>query len=100
MLSRRLSPFVLLLLPSLFAANPEFDFYPEVRGFLRENRALGLDGVLQRYAASLRTKGVADSEIERRLALIRNSRPALEDDFWNRFFTEGKANYNKAPNAF
>jgi 2-polyprenyl-3-methyl-5-hydroxy-6-metoxy-1,4-benzoquinol methylase len=84
--------------------NPQYSFYPEFRSWARQlrisERALDIGQIIDRYAAKLRTQGVSDSEIQRRINLLKNSRNELEDDFWNRFFTEGKANYNRAPNAF
>ena len=87
-----------------FAQKPEYDFYYDFRVWARQqrqaDRALTPDQILERYAAKLRSEGISDTEVQRRNDLIRNSRDALEDDFWNRFFTEGKGNYNTAPNGF
>ena len=103
---RRLSSISLALWCGVlaFAQNPAFDFYPDFRSMAqqlsRADRSITMDQVLQRYRERLHTEGVSSGEIERRENLIRTSRNQLEDDFWNRFFTEGKANYNTAPNAF
>src|SRR5207237_7520021 len=56
--------------------------------------------MLEQYTAKLKREALAEAEIARRLNLIATSRDAMEDDFWNRFFTEGKAVYNTAPNSF
>jgi SAM-dependent methyltransferase len=88
----------------IFAQNPEYDFYPEYRSWAQElrrtDRSLKPDQTPDRYANKLTTEGVANAEIQRRVNLIRTSRNRLEDDFWNRFFTQGKAIYNTAPNSF
>jgi 2-polyprenyl-3-methyl-5-hydroxy-6-metoxy-1,4-benzoquinol methylase len=87
-----------------FAQNPEYDFYSDFRGWSQQSRrtdpSLNRDQILERYAAKLRSEGISDTEIQRRNTLVRASRIQLEDDFWNRFFTQGKANYNTAPNGF
>ncbi len=41
-----------------------------------------------------------DGEFCRRLDLLRNHRPLLEADRWNRFYGNAKSNYNREPNAF
>ena len=83
---------------------PEYDFYPEFRLWARQlarsDRSLTRDQILERYDNKLKAEGVAESEIQRRNALLKSSRNQLEDDYWNRFFTQGTANYNRAPNAF
>jgi SAM-dependent methyltransferase len=48
----------------------------------------------------LRNAGVPASEIDRRTRLIRTERNLLEADYWNRYFTDGKSNFNRAPNGF
>lgn len=85
-----------------YAANQAYDFYSDYRRLEQQqrqaNRLTTREQVEAQYAAGLRRDGVAGEEIERRMTLLKNSRPELENDFWNRFFTEGKANYNRAPN--
>lgn len=87
-----------------FGQHPEYDFYSDFRiwgGQLRRaDRSLTPARVLEQYAARLKQEGISDAEIARRLNLLRTSRIQLEDDFWNRFFTQGQANYNTAPNGF
>ena len=56
--------------------------------------------ILEKYSAKLKSEGVADGEIARRTRLVNTERLLMEDDYWNRFYTEGKANYNTAPNSF
>jgi hypothetical protein len=45
--------------------------------------------IVERYAAKLKSEGIAGSEIA-----------FLEADYWNRYYTDSNANFNKAPNAF
>jgi SAM-dependent methyltransferase len=81
---------------------PEYDFYPDYRAWVRTipagERTPG--AAPERYRQRLRTEGVSEAEITRRIDLIRTKLDALETDFWNRFFTSGQSNYNAAPNAF
>jgi Tellurite resistance protein TehB len=58
------------------------------------------EGVLDRYREKLKSEGVTPSEIDRRVTLIQTKRQALENDFWNRFFTIEKPTFNTEPNAF
>jgi protein-L-isoaspartate O-methyltransferase len=96
-----------MLLCSVFAfgQKPEYDFYRDFRnGFApklhAENASVTDEEILERYAAKLKSEGVADSEIARRTRLIRTERDLLETDYWNRFYTNSKSNFNKAPNSF
>lgn len=90
-----------------FGQKPEYDFYPEFRNsFTPKLRAenpsvlLTNDEIAERYAAKLRSEGVAENEVTRRTKLIRTERNLLEADYWNRFYTDSNANFNKAPNSF
>ncbi len=87
-----------------FGQKPEYDFYSEFRTWMQQSRGqdptLTRARMLEQYTAKLKREAVAEAEIARRLNLIITSRDALEDDFWNRFFTEGKAAFNTAPNSF
>lgn len=95
---------VLLLGMLGHAQIPEYDFYPEFRGWSQQLRrsvpALTSDQVLERYSTRLRGEGTSEAEVQRRDKLLRTSRNRMEDDFWNRFFTQGTSNYNQAPNGF
>lgn len=86
-----MKPLCVILLLSLPIAGqtPEFDFYRDAR-----------DKKLEVYATELRTAGVPEKEIARRLDLLKNHRPLLEADRWNRFYGDSKSNYNRAPNSF
>lgn len=90
---------------SVLGQKAEYDFYPEFRNVFglkvrAENPTITNEEVLQRYAAKLKSEGVKDAEINRRTNLILLRRDELESDYWNRFYTTGKSNFNKAPNAF
>jgi SAM-dependent methyltransferase len=87
------------------AQQPEYDFYRDFRNVWSVRERAGTPSIspaelLERYAARLRGEGLAEAEVARRLRLLANQRPALEADYWSRFYTGGKANYNRAPNAF
>ncbi len=79
---------VLLLSLPLAGQKPEFDFYRDAR-----------DKKPEVYAAELRTAGVPEKEIVRRLDLPKNHRHLLEADRWNRFYSDPKNNYNRAPHS-
>ncbi len=90
-----------------FGQKPEYDSYPEFRnGFTpklhAENPSVSLtnEEIVERYAAKLKSEGVAENEVARRTKLIRTDRNLLEADYWNRFYTDSNANFNKAPNGF
>jgi SAM-dependent methyltransferase len=106
-LARRLAVAGLLISALVFAQNPEYDFYPEFRNSFtpkmradNPSRQLLNDEIVAMYSAKLKSDGVAASEISRRTQLLRTRRPALEADYWNRFYTDAKSNFNKAPNTF
>ena len=85
------------------AQGHEFDFYSTYRSWSRslprEVRS-SPEVVLEQYRQKLGSEGVAPTEVERRIALIRTRRDDLEADFWNRFFTSPPSSYNREPNAF
>jgi len=88
-----------------FGQKPEYDFYREFRNTFvpklhAENPSVTKEEILQRYAAKLQSEGVAANEIARRTRLIQTERDLLESDYWNRFYTNSKSNFNKAPNSF
>lgn len=88
-----------------FGQKPEFDFFPEFRNVFTvkvraDNPSVTNDEILERYASALKAEGVTDSEIARRTKLIATERPALESDYWNRYYSDPQSNFNRAPNAF
>ena len=89
-----------------FAQKPEYEFYYEFRTRFfpkvqDENKwALTNAEVLERYAEKLRREGGSDTEIARRLTLIRTQRAALDADYYNRYYLPGNSNFNHAPNQF
>jgi len=97
----------LLYLALAFGQKPEYDFYTEFRNSFTpklraENPSLLLtnEEIVEKYAAKLKSEGVTENEIARRTGLIRTGHSLLEADYWNRFYTNSNANFNKAPNGF
>jgi SAM-dependent methyltransferase len=83
----------------------EFDFYPEFRDevmpkFYLANPRTTLSEVVSDYSSDLKAAGVAAGEIARRAQLILRDQPALEADYWNRFYLNPESKVNRAPNAF
>ena len=104
-----LAVLVATLLYSLcaFGQKPEYDFYPEYRNSFTpklraENPSASLtnEQIVERYAAKLGSEGVSETEITRRSRLILTERNSLEADYWNRFYLDSNAKFNKAPNEF
>jgi SAM-dependent methyltransferase len=90
-----------------FGQKSEYDFYPEYRNSFTpklraENPSLSLtnEQIVERYAAKLKSEGVTETEITRRTRLILTERNLLEADYWNRFYLDSNAKFNKAPNEF
>ena len=66
-----------------FGQKPEFDFFPDFRNVFTvtvraDNPSVTNDGILERYASSLKAEGVTDTEIARRIRLIRTERRTFE----------------------
>jgi SAM-dependent methyltransferase len=106
LVSRRLF-FARLLLCSAAALGQkhEYDFYPQFRNdFLPKLRVekpgITNDEILERYAEKLKAERIRNSEIFRRLDLIRTRRNLFEADYWNRFYTDPNSRFNRTPNAF
>jgi Methyltransferase domain len=90
-----------------FAQKPQYDFYPEFRNSFTpklraENPSLSLanEEIVERYAAELKSEGIAGTEITRRTRLILTERNLLEADYWNRYYLDSNSNFNRAPNGF
>ena len=95
----------LLACASGWSQKPEYDFYREFRNvlvpqFRSQDPSISPEGIAERYAAKLRSEGIAEAEISRRSKLIRSDRAALESDYWNRFYLNDKSKFNREPNAF
>lgn len=87
------------------AQKPEYDFFREFRNsFVPQLRSqepsISENAIAGRYAMKLRTAGIAETEISRRLSLIQSDRTLLENDYWNRFYLDGKSSFNREPNGF
>jgi SAM-dependent methyltransferase len=84
---------------------PEFEFYTHFRNVFTpavraENPKVTNEEIIDKYAVQLRSEGIAESEIARRIRLLRTDRQALETDMWNRVYTDPRSNFNRAPNGF
>lgn len=99
---------VLILLSSSLASaqKPEYEFYYEFRKDfspkLQEANhwSLTSEQIFEGYAAKLKSDAVSDSEITRRIRLLRTQHDALEADYWSRYYLDSSSNFNRAPNAF
>ncbi|MGH9528976.1 MAG: class I SAM-dependent methyltransferase [Terriglobales bacterium] len=89
-----------------FGQKPEYEFYFEFRTVFQEKLqednhwSLTNEQVLEKYAAKLKRDGIAESEIARRLRLLRTEHAALEADFYSRYYLDSNSNFNHAPNHF
>lgn len=89
-----------------FGQKPEYEFYFEFRTVFGEkvqeenHWSLTNEQVFEKYAAKLKNDGIADSEIARRLKLLRTEHSALEADFYSRYYLDSNSNFNHAPNRF
>ena len=89
-----------------FGQKPEYEFYYKFRAdfvpTLQEANHWSLtdEQVYEKYAAKLKADGVAESEITRRIRLLRTEHNTLESDYWSRYYLAPDANFNHAPNAF
>jgi SAM-dependent methyltransferase len=63
--------------------------HPEVR-----------DDYDERYRAELKSQGLDAAEIDRQLAIIKESGPRLEVERWNRVLTSPTSSFNRKPNGF
>ena len=85
---------------------PEHEFYFEFRTVFQEKLqeenhwSLTNEQVLKKYAAKLKSDGIAETEIARRLNLLRTEHTALEADFYSRCYLDSNSNFNHAPNRF
>ena len=105
MMLRALLIYVLCAGTLAFGQNPDYNFYREFRNVFTpdawaNNPSTTNDQIVEDYAAKLRAEGVRQAEVARRVSLIRTSRPRLESDYWNRFYTAESSKFNRAPNAF
>jgi SAM-dependent methyltransferase len=100
---------VTMLLYSLcaFGQKPEYDFYPDFRNSFtpklraeNPSQSLTNEQIVERYEGKLKSEGVTETEITRRTRLILKERNLLEADYWNRFYLDSNAKFNKAPNEF
>jgi SAM-dependent methyltransferase len=101
---RRLPIATVLLCFQLFAQRPEYDFYAGFRAFAATQYttkpSVTPAQVREAYAAKLRSDGVPDAEIARRMTLLAAAGTELERDRWNRFYTNSVSHNNQEPNGF
>jgi SAM-dependent methyltransferase len=95
----------LLLCLHTYGQNAAFDFYPEFRNEVMPKHYMAnprttLAEIVADYSAVLKAAGITAAEIARRADLIMQHRPALEADYWDRFYLNPKSKFNQAPNAF
>ena len=97
----------MLLCPVIaICQRPEYEFYFEFRKdfsqkLQEENHfSLTQKQIFEKYAAKLKNEGIGESEIDRRLRLLRTERAALEADFYSRLYLDDNSNFNHAPNHF
>ena len=89
-----------------FGQKPEYEFYYKFRvdfsPTLQEANhwSLTQEQLFEKYAAKLKEDGIADSEISRRIELLRTKRNDLEADYWSRYYQDPNSNFNHEPNAF
>jgi protein-L-isoaspartate O-methyltransferase len=89
-----------------FAQKPEYEFYykfrTEFQPKLQEANhwSLSNEQVFEAYAAKLRNEGIAETEIARRIKLLRTDHAALEADYYSRYYLDPNSNFNHEPNAF
>jgi protein-L-isoaspartate O-methyltransferase len=95
----------LLLCQPCWGQKPEYDFYREFRTvvgpkFREANPTSSEKDEVEAYAADLKAHGIDQREIERRVQLLLRSKPALEADYYNRFYLDPTTKVNRGPNAF
>lgn len=89
-----------------FGQKPEYEFYYKFRAdfapTLQEANHWSLtdEQIFEKYAARIKDDGVAESEIARRIRLLRTEHNTLEADYWSRCYLDSNSNFNHAPNAF
>jgi SAM-dependent methyltransferase len=89
-----------------FSQKLEYEFYYQFRAdfspTLQEANRWSLtdEQIFERYAAKLKEDGIAESEIARRIRLLRTEHNTLEADYWSRYYLDPNSNFNHAPNAF
>ena len=103
--TRLLSILLLVGSASAWARKPEYDFHQDFRNSFvpkprAENPLVAEEEILKEYSAKLRSEGIADGEIARRITLLRRDGSLLGGDYWNRFYSGSRSNFNRAPNGF
>src|SRR5437868_1877988 len=105
---RSLATLLATLLCSMlaFAQKPEYEFYykfrTEFQPKLQEANHWSLTNqqVFEAYAAQLRNDGITETEIARRIKLLRTDHTALDADYYSPYYLDANSNFNHEPNAF
>jgi protein-L-isoaspartate O-methyltransferase len=90
----------------VFGQKPEYEFYYEFRTNFRpkleeaNHWSLTDQQVFAKYAAKLKSDGIAEPEIARRINLLRTDHAALDADYYSRYYLDSNSNFNHEPNAF
>ncbi len=103
-----LATLLMMLLHALlaFGQKAEYESYFEFRTVLmpkvqEENHwSLTKEQVYEKYGAKLQSDRIAESEIARRLKLLRTEHAVLDADFYSRYYLDSSSNFNHAPNNF
>ena len=96
---------VLLGSTFLCGQKPEYDFYLEYRTFMSglwsKNPSITPAEIHKAYSAKLKSDGVPDAEIARRIRLLVTEGARLEADRWDRFYVDANHNkeYNQNPSS-
>ena len=103
-MSHRLLPGILFFSFLVFGQKPEYDFYAGFKDFASAqhvaNPSVTPHEVRSAYAAKLKSEGVAESEIARRVELLATDRGQLEADRYNRIYLDSHPPFNQEPNHF
>jgi SAM-dependent methyltransferase len=89
-----------------FSQKPEYEFYYQFREDFAptvqeaNHWSLTDEQIFEKYAAKLKEDGIAESEIARRIRLLRTDHNTLEADYYSRYYLDPNSNFNHAPNAF
>jgi hypothetical protein len=89
-----------------FGQKPEYEFYYKFRADFAptlqaaNHWSLTDEQIFEKYAAKLKADGVPESEITRRIRLLRTEHNTLEADYWSRYYLDPDSNFNHAPNTF
>jgi SAM-dependent methyltransferase len=103
-LSHRPLPGTLFFSSLVFGQKPEYEFCAGFKDFASAqhvaNPSVTPRKARSAYAAKLKSEGIAESEIARRLQLLATGTGQLEGDRYNRIYLESQPPFNQEPNHF